>query len=198
MEITDARRLYQQLAAELKERIEQGYTLWAINCLRSASLLMKRALAVRWSAKPLSCWKLKGTVEVRKGSGIHVISNQAKYHQAPDENLEFANYGPFELLQARQLIESNIAEFAATQVTKQDIMKLMEIQEKARKEKCFRDSEWDLQFHVQVALATQNTALAAIVEKMWTSVCTTRTGKNCMTISTHAPSIIGAMITTKF
>ena len=47
-------------------------------------------------------------------------------------------------------------------------MKLMEIQEKARKEKCFRDSEWDLQFHVQVALATQNTALAAIVEKMWT------------------------------
>ena len=46
--------------------------------------------------------------------------------------------------------------------------KLMEIQEKARNEKCFRDSEWDLQFHVQVALATQNTALAAIVEKMWT------------------------------
>lgn len=33
-------------------------------------------------------------------------------------------------------------------MTKQDIMKLMEIQEKARKEKCFRDSEWDLQFHV--------------------------------------------------
>jgi DNA-binding FadR family transcriptional regulator len=33
----------------------------------------------------------------------------------------------------------------------------MEIQENARKEKCFRDSEWDLQFHVQVALATQNT-----------------------------------------
>ncbi|SAX21442.1 Hexuronate utilization operon transcriptional repressor ExuR [Klebsiella pneumoniae] len=85
-----------------------------------------------------------------------------------DESLEFANYGPFELLQARQLIESNIAEFAATQVTKQDIMKLMEIQEKARNEKCFRDSEWDLQFHVQVALATQNSALAAIVEKMWT------------------------------
>ncbi len=28
-------------------------------------------------------------------------------------------------------------------------MKLMEIQEKARNEKCFRDSEWDLQFHVR-------------------------------------------------
>ena len=47
-------------------------------------------------------------------------------------------------------------------------MKLMAIQEQARGEQCFRDSEWDLQFHIQVALATQNSALAAIVEKMWT------------------------------
>ena len=44
-------------------------------------------------------------------------------------------------------------------------MKLMAIQEQARGEQCFRDSEWDLQFHIQVALATQNSALAAIVAK---------------------------------
>lgn len=56
-------------------------------------------------------------------------------------------------------------------------MKLMDIQEHARNEKCFRDSEWDLQFHIQVALATQNSALAAIVEKCGPSVATTRTGK---------------------
>lgn len=93
---------------------------------------------------------------------------RARHQQATDESLEFANYGPFELLQARQLIESNIAEFAATQVTKQDIMKLMDIQEHARNEKCFRDSEWDLQFHIQVALATQNSALKRHRRKMWT------------------------------
>ncbi|STW04447.1 Hexuronate utilization operon transcriptional repressor ExuR [Klebsiella grimontii] len=77
-------------------------------------------------------------------------------------------------------------------------MKLMEIQENARKEKCFRDSEWDLQFHVQVALATQNTALAAIVEKMWTQRVHNPYWKNCTTISTRVPSIIGATIMTKF
>ena len=71
--------------------------------------------------------EVEGYVEVRKGSGIHVISNQPKHSPVTDESLEFASYGPFELLRARQLIESNIAEFAATQVTKQDIMKLMEI-----------------------------------------------------------------------
>jgi GntR family hexuronate regulon transcriptional repressor len=91
----------------------------------------------------------EGYVEVRKGSGIHVISNHPKHQQVADETLEFASYGPFELLQARQLIESNIAEFAATQVTKQDIMKLMEIQEKARKE-MFPRFRMGSQFHVQV------------------------------------------------
>ncbi len=39
---------------------------------------------------------------------------------------------------ARQLTEQ-YCRIMATQVTKQDIMKLMEIQEKARNEKCFRD-----------------------------------------------------------
>ena len=113
--------------------------------------------------------EIKGLVDVRRGAGIYVLDNAVGEGAAESADINHCNdAGPFELLQARQLIESNIAEFAATQVTKQDIMKLMEIQEKARKEKCFRDSEWDLQFHVQVALATQNTALAAIVEKMWT------------------------------
>jgi GntR family hexuronate regulon transcriptional repressor len=77
--------------------------------------------------------EVEGYVEVRKGSGIHVISISLEILR-PGRKLEFANYGPFELLQARQLIESNIAEFAATQVTKQDIMKLMEIQESAQRE----------------------------------------------------------------
>lgn len=42
--------------------------------------------------------EVEGYVEVRKGSGIHVISNQPKHYVAPDESLEFASYGPFELL----------------------------------------------------------------------------------------------------
>ncbi len=48
--------------------------------------------------------------------------------------------GQFELLQARQLLESNIAEFEATQVTKQDI---------------------------PVAKVMQNSVLVTLVEKLW-------------------------------
>ena len=168
MEITESRRLYQQLAAELKDRIENSVYLVGDKLPAERFIADEKNVSRTVVREAIIMLEVEGYVEVRKGSGIHVVSSTAKHSHPHNESLEFANYGPFELLQARQLIESNIAEFAATQVTKQDIMKLMEIKENARKEKCFRDSQWDLQFHVQVALATHNTALAAIVEKMWT------------------------------
>jgi GntR family hexuronate regulon transcriptional repressor len=167
MEFTETRRLYQQLAAELKRRIEGG--VYPVGEKLPAERYIAEEMNVSRTVvrEAIIMLEVEGYVEVRKGSGIHVISNQQKYLVVPGESLEFATSGPFELLQARQLIESNIAEFAATQVTKQDIVQLMEIQEQARKEDRFRDSQWDLKFHVQVALATQNTAMATIVEKMW-------------------------------
>ncbi|KEY59909.1 transcriptional regulator ExuR [Serratia sp. DD3] len=167
MEFTETRRLYQQLAAELKRRIEGG--VYSVGDKLPAERYIAEEMNVSRTVvrEAIIMLEVEGYVEVRKGSGIHVISNQQKNLVGSSDNLEFATAGPFELLQARQLIESNIAEFAATQVTKQDIVLLMEIQEQARQEDRFRDSLWDLKFHVQVAQATQNTAMATIVEKMW-------------------------------
>ena len=167
MESTDTRRLYQQLAATLKERVETG--VYPVGEKLPAERLISDEMNVSRTVvrEAIIMLEVEGYVEVRKGSGIHVMSNQQRHLVVPDSGSEFGTAGPFELLQARQLIESNIAEFAATQVTKQDIMRLMEIQEHARQEDRFRDSEWDLKFHVQVAQATQNSALATIVEKMW-------------------------------
>lgn len=167
MEFTESRRLYQQLAAELKRRIEGG--VYSVGDKLPAERYIAEEMNVSRTVvrEAIIMLEVEGYVEVRKGSGIHVISNQQKHLIVPGDSIEFATVGPFELLQARQLIESNIAEFAATQVTKQDIVHLMAIQENARQEERFRDSQWDLKFHVQIALATQNTAMATIVEKMW-------------------------------
>lgn len=197
MEITEPRRLYQQLAADLKERIEQGVYLVGDKLPAERFIADEKNVSRTVVREAIIMLEVEGYVEVRKGSGIHVVSNQPRHQQAADNNMEFANYGPFELLQARQLIESNIAEFAATQVTKQDIMKLMAIQEQARGEQCFRDSEWDLQFHIQVALATQNSALGLSWKKCGPSVVITRTGKNCTNTLIPVPSITGVMTTIK-
>ncbi|MCV9878801.1 transcriptional regulator ExuR [Brenneria izbisi] len=167
MELTEPRRLYRQLAAELTQRIESG--VYPVGEKLPAERYISEEMNVSRTVvrEAIIMLEVEGYVEVRKGSGIHVIANQQKNRLAPRGDAEFITAGPFELLQARQLIESNIAEFAATQVTRQDIIQLMEIQEHARQEDRFRDSQWDLKFHVQVALATQNSAMATIVEKMW-------------------------------
>ncbi|RLM20566.1 transcriptional regulator ExuR [Brenneria alni] len=167
MELAEPRRLYRQLAAELKQRIESG--VYQVGEKLPAERYIAEEMNVSRTVvrEAIIMLEVEGYVEVRKGSGIHVISNQQKHLLVTREDIEFVTAGPFELLQARQLIESNIAEFAATQVTRQDIVQLMEIQEHARQEDRFRDSQWDLKFHVQVALATQNSAMATIVEKMW-------------------------------
>ncbi|MDX5628375.1 MULTISPECIES: transcriptional regulator ExuR [unclassified Brenneria] len=167
MEFTEPRRLYRQLAAELKQRIESG--VYPVGEKLPAERYISEEMNVSRTVvrEAIIMLEVEGYVEVRKGSGIHVVANQRKNLPTHNADIEFAAAGPFELLQARQLIESNIAEFAATQVTRQDIVQLLEIQEHARQEARSRNSQWDLKFHVQVALSTQNSAMATIVEKMW-------------------------------
>ena len=62
--------------------------------------------------------ELEGLIEVRRGAGIYVI-NDTPAPRAAQTACNAA--GPFEMLQARQLLESNIAEFAALQATREDI-----------------------------------------------------------------------------
>lgn len=169
MKLSDNQRLYQQLAQELKKRIQTG--LYKIGDKLPAERIISEEMNVSRTVvrEAIIMLEVEGFVDVRKGSGIHVISSQSKHRTISQEKrgLEFSSCGPFELLQARQLIESIIAEFAATQATKEDIIEIMEIQKNARQEDRFRDSEWDLKFHTKIAQITRNSALITIVQEMW-------------------------------
>lgn len=59
MEITEPRRLYQQLAADLKERIEQGVYLVGDKLPAERFIADEKTSAALWFVKPSSCWKLK-------------------------------------------------------------------------------------------------------------------------------------------
>lgn len=168
IEYDDSQRLYQIIAAKLKEQIINK--TYALGGKLPAERIICEEFNVSRSVvrEAIIMLEVEGFVEAKKGSGIHIISIAPKNENVPtNKGLEFATCGPFELLQARQLIESNIAEFAATQITKEDIVKLLEIQHNARQEDRFRDSEWDLKFHIQIASITRNTALIKIVNEIW-------------------------------
>lgn len=107
--------------------------------------------------------EIKGLVEVRRGAGIYVLDSSGSHNaDSPDANV-CNDAGPFELLQARQLLESNIAEFAALQATREDIVKMrraLQLEERELASSAPGSSEsGDMQFHLAIAEATHNSML---------------------------------------
>ncbi len=111
--------------------------------------------------------EIEGLVTIKKGSGVFVEALQKKEQQ----NSLYEEVGPFELLQARQLIESSIAEFAAINVKPNDILILRNIvnQEKAHLLSNNKDNDYseDEQFHLAIVEITQNTVLIELQKEMW-------------------------------
>ncbi len=108
--------------------------------------------------------EIDGLVEVRKGSGIYLAAPSATTAPPVRDDI-----GPFELLQARQLLESSIAAFAAEMVTKNDITRMREALEieRADIEAGSRDHSGDELFHRLIAEATQNSVLVDMVNELW-------------------------------
>ncbi len=166
-------KLYQKIAAQYKQQIIAG--TYSVGDMLPAERVIAEQMDVSRTVirEAMIMLEVEGFVEVRKGSGIRVIS-QTGNSGSSDKSIEvFDAYdefiktcGPFELLQARQLFESSIAEFAAIQATKKDLVELMKIQENAKEDDYSRDSHWDREFHIQLARCTQNSAIVHVAEML--------------------------------
>ena len=171
-----SKRLYQSLGEQIRELIISG------NYPVGQKLPSERLIAEEFNVsrtvvrEAIIMLELEGYVEVRKGSGIMVVSHNPEKSSHPEDEFEhflrdaaeeLRNAGPFEMLQARQLIECTIAGFAASQVTKGDLDELTQIWKAGAADEDRRDSEWDREFHYKLASITNNTVLAVIVQLMW-------------------------------
>lgn len=170
------KRLYQTIGEQLRQQIFDGR--YKVGDKLPPERLISEEFNVSRTVvrEAIIMLELDALVAVRKGSGIHVIADAPASQGSDDEPLEqkvreilteIKKAGPFEMLQARQLVECMIAAFAATQVTKQDIVELTRLQELGHQEDQTRDSVWDREFHLQIARATNNSVLAMLVELMW-------------------------------
>ncbi len=171
-----SKRLYQSLGEQIRELIiSEKYPV-------GQKLPPERLIAEEFNVsrtvvrEAIIMLELEGYVEVRKGSGILVVSNNPESSSQPNDEFEqFVRHaveeirtsGPFEMLQARQLIECAIAGFAASQVTKGDLDELNRIWQAGVEDEDRRDSQWDREFHYKLASITNNSVLAVIVQLMW-------------------------------
>lgn len=156
-------RLYKEIGSKIKKQLLSG--IYKIG----DKLPTERELSESFGAgrtvirEALILLEVEGFIEIRKSSGIYVIKNEIGM-----DSFLTGKVGPFELLQARQLIESTIAAFAATQIVKSDLEKMNDVLEQ---EKEYLDlppnEELDRYFHCLVAGATQNALLTDLVKYIW-------------------------------
>ncbi|APW38037.1 GntR family transcriptional regulator [Rhodoferax koreense] len=163
-----ADRSYQRLAAQLLTLIAQG------EFKVGERLPSERALAERFDVSRTSvreatiALELQGVVEVRGGSGIYVT-------QAPSAPVAFPGFmpaaepGPFELLRARCLIESEIASLAAETRKDGDLDRIFSALADMREHIDDKEANEaaDQLFHLRIAESTGNSVLLQMVTAMW-------------------------------
>lgn len=165
------KRQYQEVGLMLYEELKQAcFTLGdRLPAERDMADRLKVSRAVIREA--LIMLELMEIVEIRKGSGIYLVKKPANktYGHTFESSFNKDDAGPFELMQARQLLESHVAEFAATQATKKDIIKMRNAL-KLEKDNIATHKpqhDGDKLFHLAIAEATQNSVLVDLVKNLW-------------------------------
>ncbi|MFM2476505.1 FCD domain-containing protein [Celerinatantimonas sp. MCCC 1A17872] len=168
----EPKRQYQTIGLKLHSLIAQGtYEVGErLPPEREIALLYGVNRAVVREA--LIMLELEELIEIRKGSGIYVIAKpepQDQQQDSLDNQSKTDDIGPFEYLQARQLFESQLAELAALQVTKNDIKAMNQALISEQQALASGDSSYDgdKSFHLAIAKATQNSLLEDMLEALW-------------------------------
>lgn len=162
-------RLYQEIGNELKFLLKNG--TYKIGDRLPPERDIAEAFSVSRTVvrEALIMLELENLIVVKKGSGVYVIGLPDEITSDVNKQVE-EDFGPFELLQARQLIESNIAAFAASQMVKTDILELRAILEQERQcleQGALDDYSADEMFHIAIAKATKNSVLESLLDELW-------------------------------
>ena len=161
----EPRRLYRQIADQLRSLIQQGeYPVGSrLPPERElASLLGVSRPSVR---EALIALEVEGLVDVRVGSGVVVLAARAT---AGPRELGNA-FGPFEIIRARQLLEGELAALAARRMTKPQVAHLHGVLAAMEHDICAGSMpiHSDREFHLCIAQAADNAPLLRAVTELY-------------------------------
>ena len=157
-------RKYQEVASAIRDMIRSE------NLAVGARMMPERALSDSLNVpralvrEALILLEIEGAVEVRQGSGIYIRDSTPM-----PSTIRRDDIGPFELLQARQVLEADIAEFAASKITDTDIRRMSDALAMERSDLASGGGNYqgDRLFHRLIAEATQNSVLIDVMEDLW-------------------------------
>jgi GntR family uxuAB operon transcriptional repressor len=164
LQAVEPRRLYRQIADQISELIASGEFPPGARLPAERELATSLGVSRASVREAIISLEMGGLVEVRVGTGIFVTAPLTQGSTARD-----GGPGPFELLQARRLIEGEIAALAASKASREDLDSLRECV--ARMETHVDDfavrEASDREFHLRIAKATGNGSLELVVEGLW-------------------------------
>jgi len=159
------RKVYMEIVEQIRELVEEG-KLKPGDKLPPEHVLAKQFGTSRPSVREaLSALEILGIIESRGGKGNFIKNslNLPSYRQKLKKLEE--EESPFELLEARKLIEVQIVSLAAQKATKEDIAFIEGALEKMRNAAgdVLEVMKFDREFHIGIAKAAHNSVLFSIM-----------------------------------
>jgi DNA-binding FadR family transcriptional regulator len=179
IETIETRRLYRQIADQISRLIEAGEYTPGMR-LPAERMLAGQLKVSRPSVREaLIALEVEGWVDIRGGTGVFVLDRVPETIKSGDRDLSSTPVpaparaappvGPIELLDARDVVEPEIAAWAARSATDETISTLSGI---LGDMVCCSSAdplhmEYDHRFHAALATATGNAALLQVMETLW-------------------------------
>ncbi|HUL94804.1 MAG TPA: FadR/GntR family transcriptional regulator [Usitatibacter sp.] len=165
LQAVETRRLYRQIADQIAALIDKGEYGAGKRLPPERDLARQLGVSRPSVREALIALEVEGYVEVRVGSGVYVTGPPPAAQTSPAD----AESGPFELIRARWLIESECAALAAKHATRAQVRAMEEALEQMAAD-CDRGVmplAADRLFHLRIAEASGNSALALVVRTLW-------------------------------
>jgi DNA-binding FadR family transcriptional regulator len=159
----DNRRLYRQIADQIAELIEGGEYKEGQRLPPERDLAKQLGVSRPSVREALIALEVEGYVEVRMGSGVYVTARREGAAKAAGGS------GPFELIRARWMIESECAALAARNATRAQVKAIEEALDEMESARDVGNVPLvaDRTFHLRIAEATGNSALVLVVQTLW-------------------------------
>lgn len=153
-------RLYMQAVVKIQELIASGEYPPGSRLPPERQLAEQFGMSRPTVREAIIALEAKGMVTVKTGSGVYVLE------QVRSSSGLGTVVSPFELIEARVLIEGEAAALAAGMITDEELVEL-----KNALEDMAGDTEAstvaDRKFHSVISAATQNRAFSSIIEELW-------------------------------
>lgn len=158
-------RLYLAVVEHLRQAIESG--LYPVDGRLPSERELAEQLGVSRPVvrEAIIVLESRGLVQTRHGAGVFVQTAG----EGPAAAAADSDSGPFEVIEARRLLEGEIAALATEIVTDRQIAAMQRLIDRiadARLDEATREKA-DRAFHIALARVTENDVVVGMVEKLW-------------------------------